>query len=89
MQNIDISEFLVADNIKTEEELMAKVQEQFAKGKKDLKKYIPRKSPKGLQDFFTGIRKMKKVASNTQKQEKRRMQIICESLKKEYQRMLW
>ena len=89
MQNIDISEFLVANNIKTEKELMAKAQEQFAKGKKDLKKYIPSKSPKGLQDFLTGIRKMEKVASNTQKQEKRRMQIISESLKKECQRMLW
>ena len=60
MQNIDISEFLVANNIKTEEELMTKAQEQFAEGKKDLKKFILSKSPKALQDLITTTWKIEK-----------------------------
>ena len=55
LQNIDISEFLVA--IKTEEELMVKTQERFAEEKKDLKKFILSKSPKALQDLVTTIGK--------------------------------
>ena len=40
LDNFAISEFLVANSIKTEEELMAKAHENFAEGKKDLKKVI-------------------------------------------------
>ena len=59
LQNIDISQFLVANSIKTEEELMAKAQEQFAEGKEDLKKFILSKSPKDLQDLVTTAWEMK------------------------------
>ena len=68
LENIDISEFLVANNIKTEEELMAKPQEQFVEGNKDLKIFIPGKSPKALQDLITTTLKMEKAATNIQRQ---------------------
>ena len=58
LDNIDISTFLVDNNIKTEEELMAKAQEQYAEGKKDLKKFILGKSPKALQDLIATTWKM-------------------------------
>ena len=61
LQNIDISEILVANNIKTEEDLMAKAQEQFAEGKKGLKKFVLGKSPKALQDLITTTWKWRKL----------------------------
>ena len=64
LENIDISEFLVANNIKTEKELMAKAQEQFVEGNKDLKIFIIGKSPKALQDLITTTWKMEKAATN-------------------------
>ena len=73
----------MANNIKTEEELMTKAQEQFAEGKKDLKKFILGKSPKALQDLITTTWKMEKAATNIQRQQKHRMDIIRETLQKE------
>ena len=72
----------MANNIKTEEELMTKAQEQFAEGKKDLKKFILGKSPKALQDLITTTWKMEKAATNIQRQQKHRMEIIRETLQK-------
>ena len=62
LQNIDISEFLVANNNK---------------------KFILRKSPKALQDLITTTWKMEKAATNIQRQQKHRMEIIRETLQKE------
>ena len=45
------STWFIANNVKTEEELMVKAQKQFAEGKKDLKKFIISKSLKSLQDL--------------------------------------
>lgn len=56
MHGIDISGFLIANNMKTEEELMVKTQQYFAEGKKDLKRLILIKSLKSLQDLTTGGR---------------------------------
>ena len=70
LQNIDIYEFLVANNIRTEEELMAKAQEQFFEGNEDLKKFILGKSPKVLQDLVTTTWKMEEAATNTWRQQK-------------------
>ena len=69
LQNIDICEFLVANNIRTEEELMAKAQ-QFFEGNEDLKKFILGKSPKVLQDLVTTAWKMEEAATNTRRQQK-------------------
>ena len=70
LQNIDICEFLVANNIWTEEELMAKAQEQFFEGNKDLKKFILGKSPKVLQDLVTTTWKMEEAATSTRRHQK-------------------
>ena len=83
MQNIDISEFLVANNIKTEEELLTQAQEQFAKGKKDLKKFILSKSPKPQQDLVTTTWRIKEVVTNIRRQKKHGMEIIGKTLEKE------
>ena len=84
LQNIGISKFLVANNIKTEDELMDKAQKQFAEGKKDLKKFILSKSPKALQDLLTTTWKTEKNATNIQRQQKCWMEIIREILQKEF-----
>ena len=73
----------MANNIKTEEELMAKAQEQFAEGKKDLRHFILGKPPKPLQDLITTTWKMEKTATNTKRQQKQRMKIIRETLQQE------
>ena len=78
-----MSEFFVANNIKTEEELMAKAQEQFAEGKKNLQKIILSKSLKALQDLITTTWKMEKAATNIQRQQQDRMEIIQETLQKD------
>ena len=83
LQNIDISQFLVANSIKTEEELMAKAQEQFAEGKEDLKKFILSKSPKDLQDLATTTREMEEAATNIRRKQKQQTKIIRETLEKE------
>ena len=83
MQNIDISEFLVANNIKTEEELLTQAQEQFAKGKKDLKTFILSKSPKPQQDLVTTTWRIKEVVTNIRRQKKHGMEIIGKTLEKE------
>lgn len=80
---IDISTFIVENNIETDEQLMAKAQEQFAEGKKDLKKFVLNKSPKALQELIETTWKLEKAASNIQRQQKPRMQIICETLDKD------
>lgn len=54
LQNINISELIVANNMKTEEELMVKAQQQFADGKNDLKKFILSKSLKSQYDLTKG-----------------------------------
>ena len=77
-----MSEFLVANNIKAEEELMSKAQEQFTEGEKDLKKFILSKSLKVLQDLVTTTWKMEEVTTDIQRQQKHRMEIIRETLEK-------
>ena len=65
-QNIDISQFLVANSIKTEEALMAKAQEQFAEGKEDLKRFILSKSLKDVQDLATTAWEMEEAKATNE-----------------------
>ena len=73
----------MANNIKTEEELLTQAQEQFAKGKKDLKTFILSKSPKPQQDLVTTTWRIKEVVTNIRRQKKHGMEIIGKTLEKE------
>ena len=73
----------MANNIKTEEQLIAKAQEQLPDWKKDLKKFILGKSLKVLKDLVTTTWKLEKAATNIQRQQKQLMEIIHKTLQKE------
>ena len=73
----------MANVIKTEDELLTQAQEQFAKGKKDHKKFILSKSPKPLQDLLTTTWRIKEAVTNIRRHKKYGMEIIGKTLEKE------
>jgi len=81
--NLDISEFLVAKNINTVDELLAKAHQQSAEGKKDLKKFVLGKSPKALQDLISTTWRMEKAVGKLQREKKERMTIVRDHREKE------
>ena len=63
---------------------MTKAQKQFASGKEYFKVIIVSKSPKFQKELLTTTWKTEKAASNIQRQQKNRLQIIRETLEREY-----
>ena len=52
LSNLDVSKFLLLNEIKTDADLFAKACEQNRAGKKDLTEFILSKSPKSLHDLI-------------------------------------
>ena len=69
LTNLDVSEFLIKHNIKSDTALFAKAHEQKEAGKKDLAQFVMSHSSKSLQDVIQNTWKMhtssEKVKSTT------------------------
>ena len=76
LSNLDVSEFLVANDIKCEIELFAKASEQKDAGKKDLANFLVSRSPKLLQDLIATTWKMQSAMKQIQRKSQSRMEVI-------------
>ena len=76
LSNLEVSEILLQNDIKREVELLALENEQKAEGKKDLAKYVPGKSEKGLQELIATAWKMNEAMSAIQRESRSRTETI-------------
>lgn len=83
LSNLDVSEFLVENNIKSETELFAKASEQKEAGKKDLATFLLSRSPKSLQDLIATTWKMQSAVSEVQRKNTPRMEMVRNCAKEE------
>ena len=83
LSNLEVSEFLVSNEIKTDTELFAKAFEQKEAGKKDLANFLMSRSPKSLQDLIVTTWKMQDAVAQVQRNKTARMEVIRENAGKE------
>ena len=65
LSNLDVSEFMVENNIKSETELFAIADEQKKAGKKDLANFVLSRSTKAISDLLENTRKMGGLQAKT------------------------
>ena len=83
LSNLDVSEFLVKNNIKTEEELMSKAKEQLKCGKKDLANFVYNRSEKSRLELIKTAWKMEAATASIARGNKNRMELIREASSQE------
>ena len=76
LSNLDVAEFIVSNNIKTDEELLGKANEQKKAGKKDLASFIFSRSLKNLNDLIETTWKMETASANIARKDIPRMEMI-------------
>ena len=81
--NIDVSEFIVANNIRSESELMVVAKTRHSEGEKDLYKFIINKCSKSLSELLDMTWKMNDASKNIQRANESRLSILMAHLEKE------
>ena len=78
LSNLDVSEFMVENNIKSETELFAIADEQKKAGKKDLANFVLPRSTNALSDLLENTWKMESASKNVFCSKQTRMEMIHE-----------
>ena len=73
---MDVSEFLVENNIKTETELFAQAHQQKEAGQKELANFVMNRSSKSIQDLIASTWKMQSAVTTLNQQNTPRMDCI-------------
>ena len=76
LSNLDVSKFLVKNNIKNEYDLFVIATEQQKAGKEDLYNFLVNRSPKSLQDLIMTTWKMQNAKASIARRNTPRMNII-------------
>ena len=76
LSNLDVAEFLVKNQIKSETELLAVANEQNEQGKKDLASYVISRNSKSLKELIQQTWKMQEACSAVQRENASRMDLI-------------
>ena len=76
LSNLDVSEFIVANNIHCETELFAAAKVRKEEGQKDLANFVLSKAPKAIRDLLENSWKMHNSCSTLERQKKSRMELI-------------
>ena len=79
LSNIEVSEFIVKNNIKNETALLAIADAQSVEGKKDLANYVICRSSKSLNELIQQTWKMKEASATLERKKRCRMDIIREA----------
>ena len=79
LSNLDVSEFLIKHNIKSDTELFAKANEQKEAGKKELAHFVMARTTKSLQDVIETSWKMHGASAQLQRKQLPRMDLIRQS----------
>ena len=79
LSNLDVSKFLVRNNIKNENDLFVIATEQQKAGKEDLYTFLVNRSPKSLQDLIITTWKMQNAKASIARHNTPRMNIIREA----------
>ena len=79
LSNIEVSEFIVKNDIKNETALLAIANEQSVEGKKDLANYVLCRSSKGLNEVIQQTWKMKEASATLEREKRCRLDIIREA----------
>ena len=77
LSNLDVSKFLVKNNIKNKKDLFVIATEQQKVGKEDLYNFLVNRSPKSLQDLIMTTWKMQNAKASIARRNTPRMNIIC------------
>ena len=85
LSNVDVSEFIVANNIRSDRELMVVAKTRHSEGEKDLYKFIINKSSKSLSELLDMTWKMNDASKNVQRGNESRMSILRAHLEEECQ----
>ena len=76
LSNLDVSEYIVSNNIHTEIELLAAAKIRKEEGQKDLANFVLSRSPKALKDLLENSWKMHNSCSTLQREKLCRMELI-------------
>ncbi len=76
LSNLEVSDFIVEKQIKSETELLAIANEQREEGKKDLADFVLSRNSKSLNDLIKQTWKMKEASSTLQREKTSRMELI-------------
>ena len=76
LNNTDVGEFLVANNLRTEVELMSEAQRRYENGERDLYDFILRKNPKALSDLILTTWQIQSAPVELERRQSSRMDII-------------
>ncbi|CAB4021339.1 Hypothetical predicted protein [Paramuricea clavata] len=83
LSNIDVSEFIVANDIRSDSELMVVAKTRHSEGEKDLYKFIINKSSKSLSELLDMTWKMNDDFKNVQRVKESRISILIAHLESE------
>ena len=83
LYNIDVSKFILANNIRSESELMVVAKARHREGEKDLYKFIINKSSKSLSELIDLTWKMNDASKNVERAKESRISILKAHLQKE------
>lgn len=76
LSNLDVSEFITENNIRSDTELLAKACEQQKAGKKDLAQFLLSHSSKSLGELIANTWKLQEASAKLERQTKSRMEIL-------------
>ena len=76
LSNMDVSDFIVKNNIKKDAELMQAALSRSANGEKDLQTYILNKTPKALSDLISTTWKMQNAPQSLEREQQSRISVI-------------
>ena len=76
LSNLEVAEFIVEHEIKSETELLAVANEQNEEGKKDLADFVLSRNSKGLHDLIEQTRKMKTASATLLRKKGSRIDLI-------------
>ena len=83
LSNLDVAEFVVANNITKSNELFAAAKERRNEGNKDLANFLMNRSGKKLEELLENAWKMEKAQEDIVRQKKSRMEILRGALEEE------
>ena len=81
LSNLEVFDFIVKEEIKTETELLAVANEQRQEGKKDLANFVLSRTSKSLNDLIEQTWKMRKASLTLERQKASRMDLIREAVR--------
>ena len=85
LSNLDVSEFIVANNVRSDKELMIVAKTRHSEGEKDLYKFIINKSSKSLSELLDMTWKMNDASRNVERANQSRISILEEECQPECQ----